>query len=166
MITDLAPFQMADICSLIGTDFTWVASLDDYLPFDQASCTAMSGHHLMQVNGTEIIGTKHALGEATHLAMIDIINAVDWLIIVILLEVEVWLQTSNKLTGKMMAASKYTKGFFYMILFFCAAYWGMEGSFLDFWDAFLWLLAFLFIELNIFQWHSETEEEKEHLMKV
>lgn len=166
IITDLTPFQLADICSLIGTDFTWVVSLDEYMPFDQSSCAAMAGQPLVQVAGTEIVGTQLALSEAIRLAIVDIINSGDWLIIVILLEVEVWLQTSNKLTGKMMLASKYTKGFFYMILFLCAAYWGVKGSFLDFWDAFLWLVAFLFIELNIFRWHSETEEEKEQLMKV
>lgn len=166
VITDLTAFNLTDACSLIGTDFTWVVSLDDYLPFDQASCTALNGQALSQVAGTEIVGTQQALSDATHLALIDIINAGDWLIIVFLLEVEVWLQTRNKLTRKMMTVSKYTKGFFYMVLFFCAAYWGMEGSFLDFWDAFLWLVAFLFIELNIFRWHEETEEEKEHLMKV
>jgi hypothetical protein len=166
VITDISAFSMVDVCSLIGTDFTWVASLDDYLPFDQASCAAMNGQPLVQITGTEIIGTQQAFVDATRLAVIDIINAGDWLIIVLLLQLEVWLQARNKLTGKMMAISKYTKGFFYLVLFFCAAYWGFEGDFLDFWDAFLWLVAFIFIELNIFQWHSETEEEKEHVMKV
>lgn len=166
IIADVSAFNLADVCSLIGTDFTWVVSLDDYLPIDQASCTALNGQALLQIAGTEIIGTHEALAEAKYLSAIDIINAGDWLIIVFLLEVEVWLQAKNKLSGKMMAASKYTKGFFYMVLFFCAAYWGVEGSFLDFWDAFLWLVAFLFIELNIFRWHAETEEEKEQLMKV
>jgi hypothetical protein len=72
----------------------------------------------------------------------------------------------DSLTSKMMFAFKYIKGILYAILLFCAIYWGVEGSFLDFWEAFLWLLAFIFIELNIFQWNSETEEEKEHVMKV
>ena len=166
IVADVSAFNITDVCSLIGTEFTWVESLDEYLPLDQASCTAMNGQALMQINGTEIIGTQEALAEAKHLSTIDIINAGDWLIIVLLLEIEVWMQARNRLTAKMMAASKYTKGFFYMVLFFCAAYWGVEGSFLDFWDAFLWLVAFLFIELNIFRWHAETEEEKEHLMKV
>ena len=66
----------------------------------------------------------------------------------------------------MLIWGKYIKGFFYAVLFVCAAYWGVKGSFLDFWDAFLWLVAFIFIELNIFQWNAETEEEREHLMKV
>ena len=33
--------------------------------------------------------------------------------------------------------------------------------FLDFWDAFLWLVAFVFIELNVFQWREEREEQRE-----
>lgn len=166
VITNLTAFELTDLCALIGTDFTWVESLDDYLPFDQASCTALGGQTLLQVVGTHIVGTPEALAEATHLAMIDIINSADWLVIVMLLNVEVWLQSRDKLTGKIMAVTKFTKGLFYIILLLCAAYWGIEGSFLDFWDAFLWIVAFLFIELNIFRWHAETEDEKEQLMKV
>jgi uncharacterized membrane protein len=75
-----------------------------------------------------------------------------------LLEAEVWLQLKDLLTGRMLQVNKYLKGFFYGMLFVCAAYWGVEGSFLDFWDAFLWLVAFVFIEMNIFAWHEESEE--------
>lgn len=76
----------------------------------------------------------------------------------VLLEVEVYLQLKDKLTLRMMMIGKSIKGFFYLILFAAAAYWGLNGVFLDFWDAFLWLVAFIFIELNIFQWHEEAEE--------
>jgi hypothetical protein len=143
-----------------------VVTLDEYLPIDQAACTALQGQALLQIAGTDIIGTQTALNDAGLLAIVDVVNALDWLIIVALLEIEVNLQLKDKLTEKLMLTFKYTKGFFYFILLFCAAYWGFKSTFLDFWDAFLWLLAFIFIELNIFQWHSETEEEKEHVMKV
>lgn len=166
IVSDLMPFSIADVCSLIGTEFTWAFSLDDYQPLDQTSCAALNQQTLLQIAGTDIIGTVADHADSIRLALIDIINASTWLIVVALLEFEVYLQLKDKLTSKIMAVFKYTKGFFYVILFFCAAYWGVEGSLLDFWDAFLWLLAFIFIELNIFQWHSETEEEKEHVMKV
>ena len=80
------------------------------------------------------------------------------LVIVVMLEVEVWMQLKNLLTDRLMTIGKYLKTLFYGVLFLCAAYWGFEGTFLDFWDAFLWLVAFIFIEMNIFQWHEETEE--------
>ena len=71
------------------------------------------------------------------------------------------MQLRELLTGRILKTMKYMKGFFYSVLFVCAIYWGFEGSFLDFWDAFLWLVAFIFIEMNIFQWHEETETAEE-----
>ena len=161
VITDLASFSMTDVCSLVGTDWNYVASLDDYPPIDAAACATLQGQDLLQVSGTEIIGTREALDSAWGLAVIDIINAGTWLIIVALLQLEVMLQLGDRLTDRMLSIGKYLKGSLYLILFLAAAYWGVEGTFLDFWDAFLWLVAFIFIELNIFQWHEEVEEEKE-----
>lgn len=158
MITNVTQFTIADVCSLIGTDWNYIDLLDEYPPIDLAACTTMQGKELFQVAGTEIIASADKLDDAIALAIIDIVNAGTWLIIVVLLEVEVWMQLKNLLTDRMILFGKFIKGFFYTVLFFCAIYWGFEGDFLDFWDAFLWLVAFIFIELNIFQWHEETEE--------
>ena len=166
MISQFNVFEIADVCTLIGSEFTYVETLDEYLEINSEVCAAMNGQQLVQIAGENIISTMSAVSDATRLAIVDMINSLDWLIIVFLLEVEVFLQLKDKLTEKRMKAAKYIKGFLYSILFICAAYWGFKGSFLDFWDAFLWLVAFIFIELNIFQWHSETEEEKEQVMKV
>jgi hypothetical protein len=157
VITDVVPFDIADVCSLVGTEWNYIVDLDDYPPIDGTSCLALRGQELFQVAGLEIIGTAASLKSATGLAIIDIINAGTWLIIVVLLQVEVWLQLKDKLTDRLMLIAKISKGFFYAVLFVCAAYWGINGTFLDFWDAFLWLVAFIFIELNIFQWHEEGQ---------
>ena len=159
VITDLVAFNIADVCSLAGTDWNYVVNLDDYPPIDALTCSTLQGQELLQISGMEIIGTRQAFDSAWGLAVIDIINAGTWLIIVMLLEVEVWMQLRDGLTDRLLSLSKYLKGFFYFVLFVAAAYWGFEGSFLDFWDAFLWLVAFIFIELNIFQWHEEVEEQ-------
>ena len=42
----------------------------------------------------------------------------------------------------------------YSTLLLAAIYWGFKGGFLDFWDAFLWLVAFVFIEMNVFEWRA------------
>jgi hypothetical protein len=166
VLTEREAFAINDVCRLLGTDFTYVRSLDDYLPIDQAACAAMQGRELMRMIGTSIIGTPQAFVEATRLAIVDIVNAADWLVIVALLEIEVYLQLRDRLNRRLMTTFKYIKGFLYTILLICAVYWGLKSTFLDFWDAFLWLVAFVFIELNVFQWNQETEQEKEHLMKV
>jgi hypothetical protein len=158
LITGIEPFAVADLCSLVGSEWNYVVDLDDYPPLDAEACAAMQGQPLYRISGTEIVGTREALDSAFWLAVTDIINAGTWLVIVVLLEIEVWLQLKELLTDRLMELAKYVKGIFYLLLFLCAGYWGLEGSFLDFWDAFLWLVAFIFIELNIFQWHEESEE--------
>jgi len=155
VITDVVPFSIGDVCSLVGTEWNYIVDLDDYPPIDSISCLTLQGQALFQVSGLEIIGTAASLKSAMGLAIIDIINAGTWLIIVVLLQAEVWLQLKDMLTDRLMLIAKISKAFFYAILFVCAAYWGFNGTFLDFWDAFLWLVAFIFIELNIFQWHEE-----------
>jgi hypothetical protein len=161
VVTDFAPIRIADVCSLAGGDWNYIADLDDYPLVDAASCALLQGQQLFLVSGTQIVGTQAALDSARGLAIIDIVNAGTWLVIVVLLEAEVWMQLRNLLTGAILKVSKYLKGFFYGLLFVCAIAWGFEGSFVDFWDAFLWLVAFIFIELNIFQWHEEVEEAEE-----
>ena len=124
-------------------------------PIDAAACLLLQGQQLYLVSGTDIIGTRAALDSAWGLSICDIVNSATWLIIVVLLEAEVFMQLRDLLTGTILTINKYLKSFFYGLLFVCAIYWGFEGSFLDFWD------AFIFIELNIFQWHEETEEASE-----
>ncbi len=159
VINNLVPFSIPDLCALIGTEFTWVSGLDEYLPIDEAACLAMQGESLLRIEGTSIIATEAGMQGALWMGWVDIINAADWLVIVVLLEVEVFLQIRERLTTKMIRIGRWAKGVLYGTLFLAAAYWGVEGDFLDFWDAFLWLLAFIFIEMNIFQWQEETEEE-------
>ena len=159
VLSDTLPFAVDDLCSLVGSGFTWVQDLDQYPPLDAGACAALQGQVLFQISGTEIIGTADAIRAARNLTIIDIINAADWLVIVALLEVEVYLQVKGLLTDRLLLSTKLTKGVLYTILFACAVYWGFLGDFLDFWDAFLWLVAFVFIELNIFQWHEEISEE-------
>ena len=43
----------------------------------------------------------------------------------------------------------------YSTLFAAAVYWGIKGTFVEFWDAFLWLVAFFFIERNVVEWRQE-----------
>ena len=161
VFTDLLPFTIADVCSLVGSEVNFVADLDVYPPIDSVACAAMQGQELVRIAGTEIIGTRDAIDAAVKLSIIDMINASTWLVIVVMLEGEVWMQLKGMLTDRLILAGKYVKGILYSILLFCAVYWGFKGDFLDFWDAFLWLVAFVFIEMNIFQWHEEIEEAQQ-----
>ena len=53
----------------------------------------------------------------------------------------------------------FAKAVLYATLVAAAIYWGFKGDFLDFWDAALWLFAFVFIELNVFEWQQELRDQ-------
>ncbi|NIL94346.1 MAG: hypothetical protein GTO71_07895, partial [Woeseiaceae bacterium] len=86
---------------------------------------------------------------------IDVINSGVWLLVVLILETDVRLQENNRYEGLVLKLSNAFKAVLYSLLLLAAIYWGIEGDFVDFWDAFLWLVAFVFIELNVFEWHKE-----------
>jgi len=69
------------------------------------------------------------------------------------------LQEHNRYEGLAYRISGALKVILYATLLYAAVYWGIKGDFVDFWDAFLWLVAFVFIELNVFEWRKESKEE-------
>jgi hypothetical protein len=71
------------------------------------------------------------------------------------LETEVQLQLRQRMTRHLNTVGLVLKAVLYTILLGCAVYWGIDGNFLDFWDAFLWLVAFVFIEMNFFEWQAD-----------
>jgi hypothetical protein len=83
------------------------------------------------------VGSREALDAAAALAVIDVVNSGTWLVVVVLLETEVWLQLKDLLSGRVLRVSKFVKAILYAVLFVCAIYWWFYGDFLDFWDAFL-----------------------------
>ena len=159
VVTNLHPVDIAEICSIAVSDFTYVITLDDYLPLTPEACRLMQGQPIQQIVGTQIVGAPAQLELTFRLAVTDIVNAGNWLIIVAILEIEIWMQLKNMLSGHLMTVNKIIKSVLYAILFACAVYWGIDGDFLDFWDAFLWLVAFIFIEMNIFEWREETQAD-------
>lgn len=162
LVLDTSPFLIDEVCNLAGTAYTYVFTLDEYLPIDATSCLALQNSELVRIANTQIISDADRIVDAQRLAWVGVFNSIDWLLIVAILEIDVYLQLKGKLEGNIRLASKIIKSALYSILFIAAIYWGIEGDFLDFWDAFLWLVAFVFIELNIFEWHAETTKENQH----
>jgi hypothetical protein len=133
--------------------------LDDFADLDGQTCTLL-GAELWQVGDGAVITDADKLASTRWLAWTDVINAVAWILVVLLLEADVRLQLRGIYIGRILVASKLAKLLLYGTLFAAAVYWGFEGDFLDFWDAFLWLFAFFFIEQNLFVWQQVTESEQ------
>jgi hypothetical protein len=147
-----------DPCSAIAQNLSMLVTLDEYMPLDASNCAAMSAE-VVRLNGFDIIADAPALQLARRLAWTDILNSGAWILVVIVLEIEVRLQLRGNLSDKIMDSTKFVKLGLYSALFCAALYWGYAGELLDFWDACLWLFAFIFIELNVFEWQNETTQE-------
>ena len=151
------PLSVADACYLLNSEYSLLLDLDDYAPLDATNCATV-GVEAYRIQGFDIIADAAVLESARWLAWTDVINSADWILVCLVLEIEVRLQLRGKLSDQVMSVTKFIKFALYGILFAAAAYWGVEGSFLDFWDAALWLFAFIFIELNVFEWQAETNQ--------
>ena len=97
--------------------------------------------------------------EGQRLALVDVINSAAWILVVILLEIEVRVLT--RWGGASMPLSHvatFAKVVLYATLVAAAIYWGFKGDFLDFWTQ-RRLFAFVFIELNVFEWQQELRDQ-------
>ena len=159
---NISPFTVDDLCALVGQGYASIVILDEYPLLDAQSCAVLADQALFQLNGQQVLGSASDWVSIQWLAWVDVINSATWVAVVVILEVDVWLQLRGRLQGSIVSASKIIKLFLYSILFAAAAYWGLLGDFLDFWDAFMWLVAFVFIEMNLFQWQAETDEAAEN----
>ena len=75
-----------------------------------------------------------------------------------LLEADVRLQERNLYEGLALMLSTVAKIVLYSTLAIAVILWMLKGDFVDWWDALLWLVAFVFIEMNIFEWRQESHQ--------
>jgi hypothetical protein len=144
-----------DPCARAGGGWSVLVDMDEYVPLDPRNCDAI-GRQLWRLVGFNVVAQTDVLAAVRLLAWTDVINAGTWILVVLVLEADVRLQLRGQLQGQLLTVSKMIKVVLYSTLFAAAAYWWLAGDFLDFWDAFLWLFAFVFIELNVFSWQAET----------
>ncbi|MEM6710328.1 MAG: hypothetical protein AAF648_16230 [Pseudomonadota bacterium] len=149
-----SPATFADACSVADGTRSLMTKLDKFTRLDATNCASVAVPWVL--SQASVVVDEPVFFEALRLAWTDVINSGSWLLVVALFESEVRLQRLGRLSSLSYRALSGSKLVLYAVLFGCALYWGIDGDFLDFWDASLWLLAFFIIELNVFQWRSET----------
>jgi len=151
---------ISDLCSLVNDQWSYSYDIEEYTAITAENCrTFSSADSFLQFHDARAVVDAPGLAAIIGLAWIDVINAAVWLLIVLILEIDVRLQEHNRYEGLAYRISGALKVILYATLLYAAVYWGIKGDFVDFWDAFLWLVAFVFIELNVFEWRKETKEE-------
>ena len=135
-------------CSLVSDNWVVMLKLDEFIPLTASNC-AQWGSDTKVVSGLEhVLAAPSGLLAAQRLALVDVINAGAWILVVVLLEIDVRVLTRwDDMSRYAVHLWKGAKLMLYTTLVVAAIFWGFKGNFLDFWDAALWLFAFVFIEL-------------------
>ena len=149
---------ISDLCSLPAGDWSWAITFGEYLPVTAANCATLSeASSFIQYRDLPVLVDAAGDIEIVRLAWADVINGAAWILVVVILEVDVWLQERHRYDGFALYASNTIKFVLYSTLLLVAVYWTFKGDFLDTWDAYMWLVAFVFIELNVFEWRQEDK---------
>tara|TARA_Y100000590_G_scaffold343948_1_gene393195 strand:- start:848 stop:1678 length:831 start_codon:yes stop_codon:yes gene_type:complete len=148
--------DITDICAIVDGTWAYAIDLDEYETLTAANCTDFSlANSFLQLPGLSVLVDKAGFIEIFRLSWVDLINSGTWLFVVLVLEMDVRVHQENSLFSVFQRVSSFSKWILYGILLLAAIYWGFKGDFVDFWDAFLWIVAFVFIELNVFNLQQE-----------
>ncbi len=147
---DTTPLLKPVLCSS-PENWSLLVSIDEYTLLNSIDCQSLA-ESLYRVSDFQIVVTSDTLIGVRNLAWIDVINSATWILIVAVLELEVALFSKREFSKTILSIFLIIKFGLYLILFLAAIYWGIAGDFLDFWDAVLWLFAFIFIEMNVLRW--------------
>ncbi|NQY63811.1 MAG: hypothetical protein HRT38_08730 [Alteromonadaceae bacterium] len=165
LLAQFVPHQISDLCTL-ASDWKFMETLNVYTPFTTENCLVFSkaSTEFFVYSDFKVIASATTLSDTKMLSWVDVINSGAWLSVVLMLEIDVRMQLSHvkKAQLKRVLWDKYNiyvKVIVYGILLLAAIYWGVTGNFIEFWDAFLWLLAFVLIEMNMFEWQAEIADK-------
>ncbi|MDX1507735.1 MAG: hypothetical protein R3358_05615 [Woeseiaceae bacterium] len=157
-VYDVAPAAgLVDLCALDGDGWVFAVDFEEYVAITAATCAELSeATAYLQFGQLPAVVDAAGLPHIQYLAWADVINAATWLLIVVILEIDVRLQERGRLEGAVLRISNAIKFLLYATLFVIAIYWTIDGDFVDSWDAYLWLVAFFFIEMNVLEWRHES----------
>ena len=151
---------VSDLCALVGQNWSYATTFGEYVEITASNCASFSNlDTFVRFDEVAAVVDKPGLTGIHFLAMVDVVNAGVWLLVVLLLETDVRLQEKNRFEGLALYLSTVAKFILYSILALAVVAWMITGDFVDWWDAFLWLVAFVFIELNVVEWRQESQEE-------
>lgn len=155
------PLAAAEICSLVAAGYTKMVDQDVFLTLSLADCRGLlaeASAPLMVQHELQWFALAPDFSAVAGLMWIDIANAGVWILIVLLIELDVQFTGARLGYETWMTLSRILKVIAYSALVVFAIYWGFAGTFLDFEDAFLWIMAFVFIERNVVIWEKELNK--------
>jgi len=154
---------LTDICQVADQGESIQISTFEYVEITSANCDAISDGDTFYTLANEVsFIDEKTLAHVQWQGWIDIVNAYVWLIVVWLIEVEIFMQSRDRFSTPALDKVRVSKTLFYIVLIGNMFIWLFTGYFLYAWDAFLWIFGFWAIELNLAEWEVERKKELAH----
>jgi hypothetical protein len=153
------PIESRPACYFANTNFAYLNSTARPIELTHLNCSAFAGKEILKSPKDNLIATETNLIKLQKLSWVDVFNSSAWLLVVLLFQIEVSLEQMKKLTKRRLKIVMVWKSLAYLVLMCNAIYWTVFSAFIDYWDAWLWLLAFILIDLNMLGL-DETQNQK------
>lgn len=151
---------ITNVCQLADKDASLQINVFAYTEITSDNCASLSSDNKFYHIANEVsFIDESTLKHVQWVQLVDIDNAYIWLIVVFLIEFEVWMQARNRFSGSALHATRIAKTGGYIVLIANMFIWGFAGYYLYAWDAFLWIFGFWAIELNLAKLEMAREDE-------
>ena len=151
---DLPPPEISSLCEIAEQDVSFVYNLR-YTRITNENCGTLTQESEFYYLGEEwVVTTATGLTIERAMGWSDVADITIWILIILSIELIVGLQ-GRRITGGALFRNIYTlKIGLYTSLFLLAAFWAYMWHWLYIWDQFLWVGAFIAIEMNISKWRN------------
>ena len=149
-----------NVCQLADQGTSLQIDTITYVEITTENCVALStDSEFYRISDEVSIIDGATLQHVQWMGWIDVNNAFVWIIVVLLIELEVWMQATDRFSSRALTVARQTKTFLYLVLIVNGIIWAMTSYALYAWDAFLWIFGFWAIELNLAEWEQERVQE-------
>ena len=146
---------VSSLCDVAGQGIFFQVDQIRFEEITASSCAALSADSAFyHLDGEVALVGESLLPHLRLMGWLDIINAYVWLLVVGLIEVEVWLQENDRFGSRSLMVVRLTKSLGYLALIANGVIWGFSGYLMWAWDAFLWIFGFWAIEFNLAFWEK------------
>jgi hypothetical protein len=151
---------VSDLCMLADQGQSLQLDVISYADITSENCRDIStGPPFHQIGDDTAIIDNKTLNHVQKMGWLDIANSFAWLSIVFLIELEIWLQATDRFGSRALKVARTVKTAFYGVLLFNVSVWAITAYALYAYDALLWIVGFWAIELNLAEWEQERTQE-------
>jgi hypothetical protein len=151
---------VGSMCDIADQGIYAQTSANEYPEVTSENCAAISvGAPYYTLADEEAVVAAAVVPHLQYMGVLDIINAFVWIIVVLLIELEVFLQSNDRFSSRTLGIARQMKTGLYLILIANCVQWLVNNYYLYAWDSFLWIFGFWAIELNLAEWEKDRLEE-------